>query len=173
MFTQAITPAIRSYLEVQVSFMTDMGNRMFDAAQSTIELNLRLAKELLEDMTRANRQLMQTTGAQEFASTAGGQLQPSAQRWRNYQQQLSNVVANANVEMTKVAQTHLPEVRRSAAAMADDVVRAAAQEAEKAVQRQREVLASMNESARRGIEGMAQSQSRLSNDGRTPGQQAH
>ena len=173
MFTQAITPAIKSYMEVQVAFLTDVSRKMFDAAQSITELNLRLAKELLADMTVANSRLMQSGSANEFTSAATRQLQPGAQRWHNYQQQLSTLVANTSAEMSKVAQTHLPEARRTATAVAEEMLRAASQEAEKAAQRQREVLANMNESALRGIDNTTQNQSRLSTEGRTPGQQPH
>lgn len=174
MFTQAITPAIRSHLEVQLAFLTDLCRKAFDTAQKISELNLRLAQELIEEMTSTNHQLMASKDATEFASVATNRIPPSIEKMRNYQQRLSNLMANANAEMTRSAESHLPEASRTAAAVADEIVRAASDETEKATQRQRAAIDQMNEAARRGTNGAGQQQ-----PGRGPGhdvghgQQAH
>lgn len=160
MFTQAITPAVKSHLEVQLSFFTDLTRKLFDTAQKISELNLQLARELIEEMTSAHHQLMGAKDPAEFASVAATQTHAAAERVRNYQQRLSNVAANANVEITKAAESHMPEASRTAAAVADEMVRTASEETEKATQRQRATIEKMNESARRGIDGLSQSQSR-------------
>jgi phasin family protein len=156
MFTQAITPAIRSHMEVQLAFLADLFRKAFDTAQKVTELNMRLAQELIEDMTSANQHLMATRDATEFASVATTQLHPSIEKLRNYQQRLLNVLANANVDMTRTAESHLPEAGRTAAAVADEIVRAASEETDKATQRQRAAIERMNEAARRGGNGMEQ-----------------
>lgn len=177
MFTQAITPAIRSHLEVQLAFMTDLLRKAFDAAQKISELNLRLAQELIEEMTSTNHQLMATRDATEFATIASNQIHPSVEKLRNYQQQLSNLMANANAEMSRTAEAHLPEASRTAAAVADEIVRAASEETEKATQRQRAAIDRMNESARRTSNGMDQQHGRGAGhdigQGAGHGQQAH
>jgi phasin family protein len=177
MFTQAITPAIRSHMEVQLAFLTDLFRKAFDTAQKVTELNMRLAQELIEEMTSANHHLLATRDATEFASVATTQIHPSIEKLRNYQQRLSNVLANANVEMTRTAESHLPEASRTAAAVADEIVRAASAETDKASQRQRAAIDRMNEAARRGGNGVEQPHNRgLGQDagqGIGHGQQAH
>lgn len=160
MFTQTITPAVKDHMDVQLSFFTDLSKKMFDTAQKVSELNLQLAQELVADMTACNQQLMAAKDPTEFASVASTQIQPVAEKLRNYQQRLSNLIANANAELTRTAETHMPEASRTAAAVADELVRTATEETEKATQRQRAVIDKMNESARRGIDGMTQSMSR-------------
>lgn len=160
MFTQAITPAIKSHLEVQLAFFTELTRKLFDTAQKISELNLQLAGGLIEEMTTAHHQMIGAKDPAEFASVAASQTHAAAERMRNYQQRLSNVAANANVEITRTAENHLPEASRTAAAVADEMVRKASEETEKASQRQRAAMEKMNESARRGIDGMMQGQSR-------------
>ncbi|HAT29799.1 MAG TPA: hypothetical protein DCW29_02785 [Janthinobacterium sp.] len=170
MLTQAITPAIKSHMDAQLSFAHDLSRKMFDTAQKIGNLNLQLAQGLIEDITTTTHQLLSSSDAGEFASILSTQMQPCAERLRAYQQHLSNLLANANVELTKTAESHIPEASRTASAVADELVRAASEETEKATQRQRAVIEKMNEAARRGVDGM--SQSRL---GQNPGQgqQAH
>ncbi|WP_327076086.1 MULTISPECIES: phasin family protein [unclassified Janthinobacterium] len=164
-------------MEVQLAFMTDLFRKAIDTAQKVTELNMRLAQELIEDMTSANRHLMATKDATEFASVATTQLHPSIAKLRNYQQRLSNVLANANVEMTKTAESHMPAASRAAAAVADEIVRAASEETDKATQRQRAAIDQMNEAARRGANGMEQQHNRglgqETGRGTGHGQQAH
>lgn len=157
MFTQTITPAVKDHMDVQLSFFTDLSKKMFDTAQKVSELNLQLAQELVADMTACNQQLMSAKDPTEFASVVGTQIQPVAEKLRNYQQRLSNLIANANAELTRTAETHMPEASRTAAAVADELVRTATEETEKATQRQRTVIDKMNESAQRGIDGLTHS----------------
>ncbi|MBC7857734.1 MAG: phasin family protein [Burkholderiaceae bacterium] len=160
MFTQNITPAVKDHMDVQLSFFTDLSKKMFDTAQKVSEINLQLAQELVADMTACNQQLMSAKDPAEFASVASTQIQPCTEKLRNYQQRLSNLIANANAELTRTAETHMPEASRTAAAVTDELVRTATEETEKATQRQRAVIDKMNESARRGIDGLSQSMSR-------------
>ena len=170
MFPQSITPALKSHMEVQLSFITDLSKKMFDTAQKVSELNLHLAQELIEDMTNTNHQLLAAKDASEFASVAATQIQPATEKIRSYQQRLSNLVANANAELTKTAETHIPEASRTATAVADEMVRKASEETEKATQRQRAAIDKMSESARRGIDGMTQA---ARAPGQAPGQAPH
>jgi len=170
MFTQTITPAVKDHMDVQLSFFTDLSKKMFDTAQKVSELNLQLAQELVADMTACNQQLMSAKDPTEFASVASTQIQPAAEKLRTYQQRLSNLIANANAELTRTAETHMPEASRTAAAVADELVRTATEETEKATQRQRAVIDKMNESARRGIDGLTQSMSRGAGQSPSPDQ---
>ena len=93
---------------------------------------------------------------------AAGQLQPSGNKLRQYQQQLGNLVANANVEMNRTAENHLPEAGRTAVAFADELVRKTAEETEKATQRQREMIEKMHATGHRNGSGSSRDTSRQS-----------
>lgn len=169
MFTQTITPALKSHLDSQMGFFTDLTRKMFDTAQRFNEMNLQLVQELVQDIGNTNSQLIQARDLTEFASAATTQAHPTTEKLRNYQQQLTSLVANANVELTKTAETHMPEASRTAAAVADELVKRATEQTEKASQRQREAVERMTESARRGIDGMSQ----FANQAQAQTQQQH
>ena len=153
MFTNGITPslspALKSHLEAQLNFATELSRKMFDTAQKISELHLRLAQDLFQEWSNAGQQLLCARDTGEFMSTAAAQLQPGGEKLRQYQQQLGNLVAHANVELNRTAETHIPEASRTAVAFADDVVRKTAEETEKATQRQREMIEKMHAAGHR------------------------
>ncbi len=140
MLSQTISPVLKQHLEAQLSFFTDMSKKMFDSTQKIMELNLQLAHELMEEFTNSSRQLMQAKDATEFASLAANQFHPTTEKLRDYQQNLSSLIAGTHVELTKTAETHIPEATRTAAAVADEIASKATEETEKASQRQRALL---------------------------------
>jgi phasin family protein len=140
----ATTPALQSYLESHLVFMTELSTKMCDAARKISELNLRLAQQLLEDSMATSRQLMNTRDPVEFTSSALAVGQPMAERVRHYNQQLLSVLAGTQVELTRTAESHIPEASRNAAAMADELVRKASEETERATERQRSAIERIN-----------------------------
>jgi phasin family protein len=99
----ANNPALRSQLETQVNFMTELSQKTYDALRKLMELNLRAAQQAIEDSIEASRQLMSCTDPVQLATTAMNQVQPAAERMRDYQQQLMSVLAGAQVEVARTA----------------------------------------------------------------------
>ncbi len=164
MFSNSISPALKSHLEAQLNFATELSRKMFDTAQKMSELHLRLAQDLFQECSNTSQQLLCARDMGELLSAAA-QLQPGGATLRQYQQQLGNLVAHANVEMNRAAETHIPEASRTAVAFADEVVRKTAEETEKATQRQRELIEKMHAGGHRDGAGAGQ--------GRDNGRHAH
>ena len=158
MYSQSVSPALKQHMEAQLSFFTEMSRKMLDSSQKVMELHLNLAQELIEEINRSNHQLMQAKDASEFASLAAAQIQPSAEKLHNYQQHLSSLVAGTHMELTKTAESHIPEATRTAAAVADEMARNASEETEKASQRQRALMDKMSTAAQKGVDGAVHGQ---------------
>lgn len=146
MFTTSVSPALKSHLQAQLHFAADLSRKFVDTAQQVSELNLRLSQEMLEEFNKTHQQVLSARAPGEFLALAVGQMRPGGDKLQHYQQQLSRVIANANVELNRTAETHIPETSRTAAAFADEVVRKAAEETEKASQRQRDLIEKMHAS---------------------------
>lgn len=144
MFTNSISPALQAHLDAQLNFVTELSRKMFDTALRVNELNMRLAQELLEEVATANHRMLTARGGSEAMSLAASHLQPGSDKLRQYQQKLSHLIADANVEINRTAENHLPEASRTAVAFADELVRKTAEETEKAAQRQREMIDKMH-----------------------------
>jgi phasin family protein len=128
---------LKPYLETQLAFVTELSTKACDTARQVSELNLHFCQQLADDNLAIGRKLLASTSSMEFTTTAMSLGQPMADRWRLYQQQLMSLLAGAQVEMTRTAEAHIPEASRTAVAMADELVRRASEETERATEQQR------------------------------------
>jgi phasin family protein len=139
-FPQPITPAVQDYMNAQYALFSDMSERTFQSAQKINELNIQVAQSMMEDSLRSVQQVMAAQDPYEAASIAAAQAQPAAEKFRGYQQELTNIAANAQVELVRSAESHFPNASRTAAAVADEVARNAKDQTEKTVARQKSTM---------------------------------
>ena len=139
-FSQSITPAVQAHLNSQFSFVTDMSQKLFDTAQRINELNLQVAKAVMEESIQTTQQVLAAEDPMEAISIATGQVQPTAEKVRAYQQHLTNIAAGTQVEMTKAAESRVPEATRTATAVAEEVTRRVTEETQKATERQKAMM---------------------------------
>jgi len=120
-------PAMRSHLESQIGFMTELTRHTYDSVRKLSEINLRLAQQLIEDGVDTGRKLLSCSDPVQMSAMAMGQLQPLTQHLRNYQQQLMSILSGAQADLTRTAQAHLPDTSRSASAAAEELARRSAE----------------------------------------------
>jgi phasin family protein len=116
-------PALRAHLESQVDFMNEFSQKMVDALRQISDMNLKLARQTIEGSLHASREMIKVSDPVQFAQTAMKQLEPATERLRAYQQQLLSVLAGAQADFTRAAETRIPEASRSASAAADEMAR--------------------------------------------------
>lgn len=134
---QEVPPAVKSHLEAQFAFMSDLSKKMFDGVQKIGQLNIQVAQTLMEETLNGAQQLIQSSSPMDYLSVTASQVQPAAEKMRAYQQHLSNITAGVQVELSRAAEQHVPETTRTAAAVAEEVVRRGAEETDKVTQRQK------------------------------------
>jgi phasin family protein len=139
-FAQSVTPAVRTHLDAQISFMNDLSKSMFRSFQQMCDLNIQLAQTLLEETTLASQQVMTHQRPTEALSAASVRAQPAAEKLRAYQQHISRVAADTQVELARVTEQHVQETTRTAKALADEVHRAASEETERGMRTQQETM---------------------------------
>lgn len=140
LFSQPLPPSAKAHLESQFTFMSELSKQLFTSVQRINDLNISIAQSVLQDTLNSTREVASAQNPYEAISIAAGQVQPAAERLRAYQQQLTNIAANTQVDMAKTAEVHVPATSRTATALADEVARRANEEAQKATQRQKAVL---------------------------------
>jgi phasin family protein len=119
----ANNPALRSQLETQVNFLTELSQRTYDSARKVGELNMQYTQQMIEDSVNLGRELMSCSDPFQMTSTAINQLQPATEHLRNYQRQLMGVLSGVQAEFSRAAEARIPEATRQASAMADEMVR--------------------------------------------------
>lgn len=139
-FAQSVTPAVRSHMDAQMSFVNDLSKSLFRSFQQMCDLNIQLAQTMLEETTLAGQQVLTHQRPTEALSAASVRAQPAAEKLRAYQQHISRVAADAQVELARVTEQHVQETTRTAKALADEVQRAASEETERGIRTQQETM---------------------------------
>jgi len=137
-FSHSVTPAVRTHVDAQVSFINDMSKSLFQSFQQLVDLNIQLTQTMLEEATQASHQLMTADRQTDVINAAASRAQPAAEKLRAYQQHISRVAADAQVQLARVAEQHVQETTRTARALADEVQRVASEETERNMRTQQE-----------------------------------
>lgn len=139
-FSHSVTPAIRTHLEAQTAFINDVSKSLFRSFQQMCDLNIQLTQTLIEESALAGQQLLTADRQADVIGAAASRAQPATEKLRAYQQHISRVAADAQVELARVAEQHVQETSRTARALADEVAKAANEETERTVRTQQDTI---------------------------------
>jgi phasin family protein len=137
-FSQQVTPAVRTHLDAQMSFYNDMSKSLFRSFQQLCDLNIQLTQTMLEEGAMTGQQLLTADRQTDVISAAASRAQPATDKLRAYQQHISRVAADAQVELARVTEQHVQETSRTARALADEVARVASEETERNMRTQQD-----------------------------------
>ena len=139
-FSQAVTPAVRTHVDAQMSFLNDMSKSLFQSFQQLCDLNIQLTQTMLEEATQTGQQMLTADRQTDVIGAAASRAQPATDKLRAYQQHISRVAADAQVQLARVTEQHVQETTRTARALADEVQRVASEETERNVRTQQETM---------------------------------
>lgn len=139
-YSQAVTPAVRSHLEAQTSFLNDVSKSLFRSFQQIAELNIQLVQTMLEETASASQQLLTSERHTDAIGAAASRAQPAADKLRAYQQHISRVAADAQVDLSRVTEQHVQKTSQTARALADEVARVASEETDRGMRKQEETM---------------------------------
>lgn len=139
-FAQSVTPAAKNHLEAQLSFFNDVSKSLFRTYQQYSDLNIQLAQTLLEESTTAGQHVITAHRPTEAIAAAAQHAQPTAEKFRAYQQHLSRIAADTQVDLSNVTQEHVQETSRTAKALAEEVARVTSEETEKTLRGQKDAV---------------------------------
>ena len=139
-FAPSMNPAFRSHLDAQLAFFNDLSASLSRSFQSLCELNMQLGHTLFEEGSLAGKQLLGGGNASDAVAAAASRAQPAVDKLRAYQQHVARIVADTQVELTRVTEPHVQTTARTARELADEVARAAADETQKRVLQNREAM---------------------------------
>jgi phasin family protein len=139
-FSHSDTPAVRAHLNAQTAFLNDMSKSLSRSFQEMCQLNIQLGQTMLEESTLIGQQLLTTERPTDIIAATAARAHPASEKLRAYQQHLSRVTADSQVEFAKVAEQHVQETSRTARALADQVANTTVEQADRAVRNQEESL---------------------------------
>lgn len=139
-FSQSVTPAVRTHLDAQTAFMNDMSKSLFQSFQQMCNLNIQLVQTMLEETALAGQQILTADHQTEILSAAAARAQPATEKLRAYQQHISKVAADAQVELARVTEQHVQNTTRTARQLADEVARTATEETQRGLRQGQDTL---------------------------------
>ena len=139
-FSQSVHPAVRTHLDAQTAFLNDVSKSFFQSFQQMCDLNIQLVQTMLEESTIAGQQLITADRQSEVISAAASRAQPTSEKLRAYQQHISRLAADAQVELARVAEQHVQKTTQTARQLADDVARTASEETQRGLRQGQDTL---------------------------------
>ncbi|MGI4717335.1 MAG: phasin family protein [Janthinobacterium lividum] len=151
-YPQSVTPAVRSHIDAQTAFLNELSQTISRSLQQAFQLNMQLGQSLLEETTSTAQRMLTTERPTDALSAAASRAQPATDKLRSYQQQLSQLAASTQVDLTRVTEQHVQETSRTARALADEVTRVSVEETDKSLRQQEETMKSSREAFQREAE---------------------
>jgi phasin family protein len=139
-YPQSVNPAVRTHVDAQTAFMNDMSKSIFRTFQQMIDLNIQLTQTLIEESTLASKQVLSVDRQSDLLSAATARAQPTGDKLRAYQQHITRLAADAQVELARVTEQHVQNTSRTARALADEVARDATEQTERGLRAQQETV---------------------------------
>ena len=139
-FPQSVSPAVRTHMDAQTAFLNDMSKSMFRSFQQICDLNIQLVQTMVEEGALASQQVLSTERQSGLFSAASARAQPTTEKLRAYQQHISRLAADSQVELARVTEQHVQNTTRTARALVDEVARTTAEEAERNIRTQQEAM---------------------------------
>jgi hypothetical protein len=87
-------PDLRSQLEAQADFVTQVSRHTLDTLRQLSELNVRTARQLIDDGLSLGRALASCNDPFQMSTVAMRETQPAAEHWRSWQSALMGVLTS-------------------------------------------------------------------------------
>lgn len=139
-YPQSVDPSLRSHIDAQVAFFNEFSQAMSRSFQQVGQLNMQLMQALCEQAASAGQRWLTAERPAKAMPDAASPAQSATDTLRAYRQHLSQIASATQVDLTQVAERHLPEASRTARALADDVTRAAVEETSKHLRQQEQAV---------------------------------
>src|SRR6476661_97463 len=139
----SISPAVKSQIDAQFAFFSDLSKKMFEGVQKMNELNVQVATTVFEESLASTKQLLSSTDRNEAVSIVAGQAQPITEKIRAYQQHVNNILAETQASAAQTLESHIPKTVRATEAVVNEVAQKASEETAKVTQRQQEAMAKL------------------------------
>lgn len=181
MFTnpEQFASATKTLFDLQMQTFNALASKAVQGVEQVVALNLQTAKNTVEGMQAAGRQISQAPDPKAAMDTMSSKVQPGMAQAAAYGEQMRQIIADIQKDFQQAADTHLSEAKNTLSALIYDVtqnvkpgqenaleiIKAAIDNAFKGYE---QVTQSTREAMRRVEEQVAQATAQLSKGGGFP-----
>jgi len=137
-YPNAVNPAVRTHVDAQTAFLNDVSKSFFRSFQQMIDLNIQLTQTMLEETALIGKQVVSANRQSDVLGAAASRAQPASDKLRAYQQHITRLAADTQVDLARVTEQHVQNTSRTARALADEVARDATEQTERGLRAQQE-----------------------------------
>jgi len=170
-FPQTVAPAVKTHMDAQTAFLNDISKSWFRSVQQMCDLNIQLVQTMIEESALASKHVLSADRQTEVLSAAAARAQPASDKLRAYQQHITRLAADTQVEIARVTEQHIQNTSRTARALADEVARDANEQTERGLRAQQETVRQFADPFARTGNGAASPSQRAPDGGAQPGAQ--
>jgi phasin family protein len=127
-------------MDSQFAYFNDLSRALAGSFQAVCDANLKLGQTMIEESVSAGQRMLSSERATDAMGVAAACAQPASDKLRAYQQHLSRLAADVQVELARVSEQHGPATARTAHALAEEVTRTATEETARSMQQQGDIL---------------------------------
>jgi len=149
-FPHSVNPAMRSHIDAQTAYMNDVSKSIFRSFQQMIDLNIQLTQTMLEETAMIGKQMVSADRQSEVLGAAASRAQTASDKLRAYQQHITRLAADTQVELARVTEQHGQTTARTARVLADEVARDATEQTERGLRAQQESVRQFSDPFVRG-----------------------
>ena len=95
---------------------------------------------MMEESTQAAQQMLSTDHVTGVFDATATRAQPVAEKFRSYQQHLSRLAADSQVDIARITEEHVPKTSSTAKKLAEEVARTATEETQRSIEQQQETM---------------------------------
>jgi phasin family protein len=139
-YPNAVNPAVRTHVDAQTAFLNDVSKSFFRSFQQMIDLNIQLTQTMLEETALIGKQVVSADRQADVLGAAASRAQPASDKLRAYQQHITRLAADTQVDLARVTEQHVQNTSRTARALADEVARDATEQTERGLRAQQETI---------------------------------
>jgi phasin family protein len=172
-FPQTVAPAVKTHVDAQTAFLNDISKSWFRSIQQICDLNIQLVQTMMEETALASKHVLNADRQTEVLSAAASRAQPASDKLRAYQQHITRLAADTQVEIARVTEQHIQNTSRTARALADEVARDAKEQTERGLHAQQETLQKFADPFTRQGDGAASPSQRSTGAEGAPAGQQH
>lgn len=119
-YDRSVDPVFQSCLDSGFAFMNQLSRTLSTSFQGVCDANVKLGQTMLEQTFSTGQRMLTSTSADDVLGAVAAGAYPASEKLRAYQQHLSALAADTQVDLAHVAQQDGPEASPAADASADD-----------------------------------------------------
>ena len=120
---EQFSAATKSAFESQLTLMSSLSHKAFEAVEKLTALNMHTARTSMEESNAALKHMFSAKTPQEFFALGSAQSQPGTEKAAAYARNVASIASEIQAEFAKVTEAKISEINQKVATLVEDVTK--------------------------------------------------